>query len=76
MCSSRGGSAPVATRTLRRCLIVLLSGSSSRAAWVRARSPAARSRKIAAAVFLFSQASTVSGRSLPARLSCRACSWG
>ena len=34
MCSSRGASAPVATRTLRRCLIVLLSGSSSRAAWV------------------------------------------
>ena len=56
--------------------IVLLSGSSSRAAWVSGRWPAASSAKIAAAVFLFSQSSTVSGRSWPARLSCRACSRG
>ena len=50
-------------RTLRRCLTGLLSGSSSRAAWVSARCPAASSPKIAVAVSLFSQTSTVSGRS-------------
>ena len=40
-CSSRAGRAPEATRTLRRCRRVLLSGSSSRAAWVSGRCPVA-----------------------------------
>ena len=73
---SRCGSAPVATSTARRCRNGLASGSSSSPSWVSARCPVASSRKIADAVCLFSQASTVSGRSWLARLSCRACSCG
>ena len=49
-------------------------GSSSRAAWVSARSPAPSSCRTAEALFLFSQPSTVSGRRPVTRFWCRACS--
>ena len=56
-CSSRAGSVPMATRTLRRCSTGLPAGSSSRARWVSCFP--ASSRKIAGAALLFSHASTV-----------------
>ena len=62
ICSSRGGSVPMATRTLRRCSTVLPAGSSSRARWVSSLAGPG-SRRIAGAALLSSQAATVPGRS-------------
>ena len=61
-CSSRAGSAPVATSTLRRCVRVLLAGSSSRTAWVSGRCPAASSASSARTWGRRSQPSAFSGR--------------
>ena len=63
-CAHRGAAAPRwRPGPLRRCRSGLPSGSSSRAAWVSGRSPAPSSRRIAGAVLLSSQPSTVAGRS-------------
>ena len=67
-CSSRAGSAPVATRMARRCSTGLLGGIWSRAWWVSGRSPLARLARTAAAAFFDSQPSTVRGRSAEARV--------
>src|SRR5262249_13551778 len=55
----------------RRCPAGLLTGSSSRAAWLIARWPVPNSRRTLAVAVLFSHASTRLGRSLLARASCR-----
>ena len=70
ICSSRGGSVPMATRTLRRCSSGLPAGSSSRAAWVSGRRRRPSSRRIAGAALLSSQLSD-GGRAVPCRRGCR-----
>ena len=65
MCSSRGGSVPMATRTLRRCSTGLPAGSSSSSVVGERRFPAEVTQDRAGAALLSSQFSTVSGRSCP-----------
>jgi hypothetical protein len=72
--TSRSGSDPVATRTLRGCVRVLLAGSWSRVAWLSGRCPAANSVSKARTSLRRSQPSTVSARSTPAKAWFRACS--
>jgi hypothetical protein len=75
-CSSRAGSAAVATRTARRCSMGLPGVRSSSAAWLSGRCPAASSASTVRVAARLSQFSTVSGRPALARVSCSSRSSG
>ena len=64
ICSSRAGSVPVATSTLRRCARIAFWCSASSSAWVSSRRPAAMSASTVATGALASQRSAVPGGSV------------
>ena len=67
ICSSRGGSVPVATSTLRRCARIGVWSRPSSSPWVSWRRPAAMSASTAATGCLASQRSAVPGGSVAVR---------